>query len=159
MRIASTATTRAGEAQQRADAQRVVEPVQERRELASRCADATIAPITAIPSEPPTWRDEFSTAEPTPALSTGTALIAAAVVGVIVKRHPDAADQQPGQDRPEALVRAELRVVEEHHREQRHAAADEPARADRSVSAPARGAIRMIRIVIGRKLAPACTGE
>ena len=34
---------------------------------AAELADATIAPITAIPSEPPTWRAEFKTAEPTPA--------------------------------------------------------------------------------------------
>ena len=55
------------------------------RKLAWRAA--TIAPITAIPSDPPTWRAEFRTAEPTPALSTGTALIAAAVTGVIVSAH------------------------------------------------------------------------
>ena len=97
--------------------------------------------MTAIPSEPPTCRAEFSTAEPTPALSTATALIAAAVTGVIVSAHPDAADQQAGQQRPEALVRAELRVVEEHQREQRHAAADEPARAD-AVGQRARRAAR-----------------
>ena len=43
----------------------------------------TIAPMIAIPSEPPTWRNLLSTADPTPALSTGTAPIAAADVGAI----------------------------------------------------------------------------
>ena len=49
---------------------------------------ATIAPITAIPSDPPTWRIELRTADPTPALSTGTEPIAAAVTGVIVEPMP-----------------------------------------------------------------------
>ena len=58
--------------------------------------DATIAPMTAIPSEPPTCRPELSTAEPTPALSTGTALIAAAVTGVIVRPIPKPPSRRPG---------------------------------------------------------------
>ena len=37
--------------------------------------------MIAIPSEPPTWRMLLMTAEPTPAFATGTAPIAAAVVG------------------------------------------------------------------------------
>ena len=45
---------------------------------------ARIAPITAIPSAPPTCRKVLSIPEPTPALSTGTELSAAAVIGVIV---------------------------------------------------------------------------
>jgi hypothetical protein len=40
--------------------------------------------MSAIPSEPPTWRKLLRTPEPTPALSTGTAPIAAAVIGDIV---------------------------------------------------------------------------
>ena len=56
------------------------------RRPAATCA--TIAPIRAIPIEPPTWRDELSTAEPTPALSTGTELIAAAALGVITSAMP-----------------------------------------------------------------------
>src|SRR5581483_9001955 len=56
----------------------------------------TIAPMTAIPSAPPTCRDEFSTAEPTPALSTATALIAAAVSGVIVEPMPMPPIKSPG---------------------------------------------------------------
>jgi hypothetical protein len=47
-----------------------------------------IAPIRAMPSEPPTCRIAFSTADPTPAFSTGTARIAAAEVGVIVSDMP-----------------------------------------------------------------------
>ena len=50
--------------------------------------EATIAPITAMPIAPPTWRKLFSTPEPTPALSTGTAPIAAAVIGDIVRAIP-----------------------------------------------------------------------
>src|SRR6266545_1761612 len=50
--------------------------------------EATIAPMIAIPSEPPTWRMLFSTAEPTPALSGRTELIAAAVVGAIAADIP-----------------------------------------------------------------------
>ena len=38
----------------------------------NRGAAATIAPITAIPSVPPTWRDVVSTPEATPARSTET---------------------------------------------------------------------------------------
>ena len=57
-----------------------------------RCA--MIAPISAIPIEPPTWRDAFRTAEPTPDLSTGTDRIAAAALGVIVERHAEAAEQE-----------------------------------------------------------------
>ena len=52
--------------------------------------------MTAIPSEPPTCRIEFSTAEPTPALSTGTELMAAAVVGVIVSAIPVPPIRRPG---------------------------------------------------------------
>ena len=57
---------------------------------------ATTAPITAIPSEPPTWRMLLMTAEPTPALSTGTEPIAAAVVGVITRAMPKPPTSSPG---------------------------------------------------------------
>ena len=50
----------------------------------------------AIPSEPPTWRMLFRTAEPTPAWSRGTELIAAAVVGVIVSAMPMPISTSPG---------------------------------------------------------------
>jgi hypothetical protein len=66
----------------------------ETSELAETCA--TIAPVIAIPSEPPTWRMLFSTAEPTPAWSRGTELIAAAVVGVIVNAMPTPITTRPG---------------------------------------------------------------
>jgi hypothetical protein len=55
-----------------------------------------LALITAMPSDPPTCRIELSTAEPTPALSTGTELIAAAVVGVIVSAIPKPPTSKPG---------------------------------------------------------------
>ena len=48
---------------------------------------ATIAPITAIPIVPPTCRALFRTADPTPALSTGIR-VAAAALGVIVSPIP-----------------------------------------------------------------------
>ncbi len=51
-------------------------------------SEARIAPITAIPSAPPTWRNVFNMPEPTPDLSTGTELSAAAVIGVIVLAMP-----------------------------------------------------------------------
>src|SRR6266571_3713855 len=44
--------------------------------------------MIAIPSEPPTCRMLLMTAEPTPALSTGTDAIAAAVVGAITVAIP-----------------------------------------------------------------------
>ena len=56
----------------------------------------TIAPMSAMPSEPPTWRKLFSTPEPTPALSTGTDPIAAAVVGVIAIAIPTPPSTIPG---------------------------------------------------------------
>ena len=48
----------------------------------------TIAPVIAIPSATPTWRNVFSTPEATPALSTGAAPIAAADIGVITNDMP-----------------------------------------------------------------------
>ena len=48
-----------------------------------------MAPITAIPSEPPTWRKLLRTPEPTPALSTGTEPMAADVIGDIVIAMPN----------------------------------------------------------------------
>ena len=52
--------------------------------------------MIAMPSEPPTWRMLLITAEPTPALSTGTELIAAAVVGAIVIAIPSPPTTSPG---------------------------------------------------------------
>ena len=49
---------------------------------------AMIAPISATPIEPPTWRMLFMTAEPTPALSVGTEPMIAAADGVIVSDIP-----------------------------------------------------------------------
>src|SRR6266851_1795316 len=50
--------------------------------------EARMAPITAIPSAPPTCRKLFSTPEPTPALSIGTAPMAAEVIGDITNAMP-----------------------------------------------------------------------
>ncbi len=55
-----------------------------------------IAPIRAIPIEPPTCRNAFRTAEPTPAFSTGTARVAAAALGVIVSDMPAPPISIPG---------------------------------------------------------------
>src|SRR5206468_13089395 len=41
------------------------------RDLVGCWYESRIAPMIAIPSEPPTWRKLFNTPEPTPALSTG----------------------------------------------------------------------------------------
>ena len=52
--------------------------------------------MIAIPSEPPTWRMLFSTAEPTPALSGRTEAMAAAVVGAIAIDIPRPPSSIPG---------------------------------------------------------------
>ena len=44
--------------------------------------------MSAMPSEPPTWRKLFNTPEPTPALSVGTDPIAADVIGDMVSAMP-----------------------------------------------------------------------
>ena len=121
--------------------------------------EAMIAPIMAMPSDPPTCLMLFSTAEPTPALSMGTEPMAAAVVGVIASDMPDAAEEQAGQDVPEARVR---------HRAARTRAASASSTSPapisqrdpiRSESLPAIGATNTIRTVIGRNAAPAWIGE
>ena len=53
-----------------------------------------IAPITATPIDPPTWRKALRMADRTSALSAGMAFIAAAVAGVIVSAIPKAAEEQ-----------------------------------------------------------------
>ncbi len=79
-----------------------------------------IAPISAMPIEPPTWRHALSTAEPTPAFSTGTARVAAAALGVIVIDIPTPPRTSAGQERPERRVLVELAEVEELAREEQH---------------------------------------
>ena len=118
---------------------------------------ARIAPMTAIPSEPPTWRNVLSIPEPTPALSTGTELSAAAVIGVIMIAMPTPPSSIPGRsERYDESVcswaktsSAPLSIVIPAVISQR-----EPSLSDER---PAIGATRMIRIVIGRKAAPART--
>ena len=128
---------RAGEGDHRRDLERVVEAGERtRRRLADRVGGraapaATIAPMIAIPSEPPTWRKLFSTAEPTPALSTGTEPIAAAVVGVIVSAMPKPPSDQPGEDVPEGRVHGPgARRSGASRATSSRPVADQPARAD-----------------------------
>ena len=104
--------SRRGERDRGADEQRCVEAVDEllrgrERPSARRMlvASARIAPMTAMPSEPPTWRMLFSTPEPTPALSTGTEPIAADGRRRHRDRHAEAAEDQRRQEVPEARVR------------------------------------------------------
>ena len=121
--------------------------------------DAMIAPITAIPIVPPIWRAQFSTAEPTPALSTGTLLVAAAALGVMVSAMPTPPIISAG--------RRFQNVASTPSREKRMScpatriipAVISPREPIRSLVLPAIGATRMIKSVIGRKAAPACTAE
>ena len=119
-----------------------------------------IAPISAMPIEPPTWRALFSTAEPTPALSTARRRVAAAALGVIVSAMPTPPSSSAGQQVPERRVDAEPREVE---RAARRAAPSRRSSASASrtgrTAFPAIGATRMIRTVIGRNAAPAWTAE
>src|SRR5919199_1252948 len=55
-----------------------------------------IAPMIAIPSATPTWRNVFRTPDATPALSTDTAPIAAADIGVITNDIPTPPRMKPG---------------------------------------------------------------
>src|SRR5437764_9057791 len=110
--------------------------------------------MIATPSEPPTWRMLLITAEPTPALSTGTEPIAAAVVGAIVIARPKPPTSRPG------------RMF--HHDELASSVANrssDPVNIviprlinqrgpTRSEIFPAAGATRMISTVIGRNVAP-----
>ena len=58
--------------------------------------EGRIAPRTAMPIAPPTWRKRFSTPEAMPALATGTLYIAAAVSGDCVAAMPIPARTSPG---------------------------------------------------------------
>ena len=113
-----------------------------------------------MPSEPPIWRKLFSTPEPTPALSTGTAPIAAAVIGDIVSAIPTPPSSIDGR----SVQNVELEpdpLVEQQRDAERWSCRRPSASASRSgrTAFPAIGATMMIRIVIGRKTAPACIGE
>src|SRR4051794_12482214 len=121
--------------------------------------EARIAPISAIPSEPPTCRKLLITPDPTPALSTGTEDIAADVIGDIVSAIPvppisiggssvqydesSPIRSQKSPPIPSSVIPAPI--------SQR-----EPILSDQL---PASGAIRTMRMVIGRKVAPAFVGE
>ena len=122
--------------------------------------EARIAPTSAIPSEPPTWRNVFSTRSATPALSTDTGRERRRRHRRHRQRHPDAADQQrrAGCPRSPSACRAARRAASE-TRDEGHPAGHQPARAEPVGQAPASGATRMIRIVIGRNVAPALIAE
>ena len=120
---------------------------------------ATIAPMIAIPSEPPTWRMLFSTAEPTPALSRGTEAIAVAVTGAIVTDMPIPPRIIAGR-RPQKVS---VPPIREKRKSEPASTVIPPVTSQRgptrSDSRPACGAIRMIRSVQGRNEAPAWIGE
>ena len=118
-----------------------------------------MAPITAMPSEPPICREEFSTAEPTPALSTGTEPIAAAVAGVITSAMPTPPTRRPGRMfQKSELVSSWAKITSDAATSARPPPISQRAPIE-SVSFPARGAIRMISTVIGRKIAPVWIAE
>ena len=115
--------------------------------------------MTAIPSEPPTWRMLFSTAEPTPALSTGTACMAVAVVGAIDIAIPAPPIRSAGKmsqkfecrsSWPKITSEPATRVIPE---------AISQRDPKRSLTFPAIGARKTMQSVIGRKVAPAWVGE
>src|SRR6185436_7365344 len=121
--------------------------------------EAMIAPIRAMPVEPPTCRQAFRTAEPIPAFSTGTARIAAAELGVIVIDMPNPPSTSAGRS-TQNVESAEswLKYASWTARSTMPPVISqrEPQRSD---ARPASGAIRMIRTVIGRNAAPASTAE
>ena len=118
-----------------------------------------MAPRMAIPREPPTCLMLFSTAEPTPALSMGTEPMAAAVVGVMASPMP-APPMRSGGKRSQKFEPASKRVSRSSESDTSAIppviSQRDPIRSD---SLPAIGASRTIRIVIGRKVAPAWVGE
>ena len=120
---------------------------------------ATIAPMTAIPSEPPTWRPLFRTAEPTPALSTGTEPMAAAVIGVITIAMPKPPMRSPGRMSQKFEVASSREKMSSEIERSSIPPATSQREPTRSEYFPAMGATRMIRTVIGRKDAPVWTAE
>ena len=110
--------------------------------------------MIATPSEPPTWRMLLMTAEPTPALSTGTEPIAAAVVGAIVIASPTPPTSRPGRiaQNDELASRVPKRTRETASRVM--PAPISQRAPTRSENLPAIGATRMIITVMGRNVAP-----
>ena len=127
---------RAAEQERRAGVERAVVALDElgrvgRVELRRRVTlVATSVPITAMPSEPPTCRIALITAEPTPALSTGTEPIAAAVVGAIVSPIPRPPTTRPGTIDQKVELSSSVPKSSSETGEQGHPGADQPARAD-----------------------------
>ena len=115
--------------------------------------------MMATPKFPPTWRMLFSTAEPTPALSTSTEPIAAAVVGVIAIAMPAPPTSSAGNrfQKDECSSSSEKSTSEPPTSVMPAPISQrEPSRSE---SFPAIGAKKTMQSVMGRKAAPACTGE
>ena len=110
-----------------------------------------IAPMIATPIVPPTWRALFSTAEPTPALSTGTLRVAAAALGVMVSDIPTPPMMSAGRSSKKDASAPEAREDDELDREEDHPAVMSPLDPSRSLVFPASGAMRMISTVIGQE--------
>src|SRR6266545_8157124 len=99
------------------------------------------------------------TADPTPALSTGTEPIAAAVVGVIASDIPMPPRTRPGRtsQKFESTPKNENEISEAlKHTSPTPISQREPIRSE---NLPAAGASNTMRTVIGRKLAPVWIAE
>src|SRR6059058_3975668 len=120
---------------------------------------ARIAPIRAIPSEPPTCRKLLRTPEPTPALSIGTDAIAADVIGDITSAIPTPPMSIGGSSTQYELCtprRCQSRLPIPSSVIPAPISQRDPILSERF---PAIGAMSTIRMVIGRNVAPAFVGE
>src|SRR6187455_3262485 len=126
---------------------------------AAAARSATIAPVIAMPSATPTWRNVFSTPDATPALSTGAAPIAAADIGVITNDIP----RPPRMNAGSMCQNEEWRFTVESQRQQTATTDMPPAISQReptwSESFPAIGAKITTISVQGSRAAPACVGD
>ena len=96
-RTSADGDERTGDGDRGSDLERHGEPIDERAGVdRPPISWVMIAPISAMPIEPPSWREELSTAEPTPALSTDTPLRPAAVAGAIAAPMPAPPSSMPG---------------------------------------------------------------
>src|SRR6187402_1088454 len=126
---------------------------------AAAARSATIAPVIAMPSATPTWRNVFSTPDATPALSTGAAPIAAADIGVITNDIP----RPPRMNAGSRSQNDECKLIVESSRQQVATTVIPPAMSHReptrSDSFPAIGAKITIINVHGSSAAPAWIGD
>ena len=120
---------------------------------------ATIAPMIAIPSATPTWRNVLRTPDATPACATGAAPIAAADIGVITNDIPSPPRMKAGS----MCQKLECRVTVERSTQQTATVVMPPAISQReptrSESLPAIGAKITIITVHGSSAAPAWIGD